>query len=138
MAASIQRPRVIPLLAAAFCLFAATLAACQTNTPAQTLTEQDAGKTVTVKVGDTLRVELDGNVTTGYNWIPAAQTPALLTQREPTSVTPQSALPGAPGKIVLQFVASATGQTRLKLDYKRIWETDVPPAKTYEVTVVVK
>ena len=30
-------------MAAAFCLFAATLAACQTNTPAQTLTEQDAG-----------------------------------------------------------------------------------------------
>ena len=32
------------------------------------LTEADNGKTVTVKVGDTVQVILPGNPTTGYSW----------------------------------------------------------------------
>lgn len=53
-------------------------------------------------------------------------------------VTPESDQLGAPGKIVLQFKAVAQGQTLLRLDYKRVWETDVAPEKSFEVTVVVK
>ncbi len=99
---------------------------------------QDAGKTITMKTGDTLIVTLDGNITTGYNWIPAAQNPVLLNQLGDATVTPDSDLIGAPGKIVLQFKAVAQGQTVLHLDYKRSWETGVAPEKTFEVTVVVK
>ena len=102
------------------------------------VTEQEAGKTITLKTGETLAIELDGNITTGFDWIPAPQDPALLEQVGKPEVTPESDLPGAPGKIVLQFKAVAQGQTLLHLDYKRSWETDVAPEKTFEVAVVVK
>jgi inhibitor of cysteine peptidase len=98
----------------------------------------DAGETVTLKTGDTLLIELDGNITTGFNWIPAPQDPVLLEQVGESEVTPASDLPGAPGKILLQFKAVARGQAVLRLDYKRSWETNVAPEKTFEVTVVVK
>jgi inhibitor of cysteine peptidase len=100
--------------------------------------QPDAGKTITLKTGEALLIELDGNITTGFNWIPAPQDPVLLSQVGDAVVTPESNLPGAPGRIVLQFKAVAQGQTRLRLDYKRSWETGVAPEKTFEVTVVVK
>ncbi len=120
-------------------LLIGSLAACQ---PAAAdpikIGAQDAGKTIALKMGDTLIVTLDGNVTTGFNWIPAAQNPVLLNQVGDVTVTPDSDLVGAPGKIVLQFKAVTQGQTVLHLDYKRSWETDVTPEKTFEVTIVVK
>ena len=100
--------------------------------------QPDAGKTITLKTGDVLLIELDGNITTGFNWIPALQDPLLLSQVGDAEVTPESNLTGAPGRIVLQFKAVAQGQTLLRLDYKRSWETGVAPEKTFEVTVVVK
>ena len=115
-----------------------TLSACQSSNQSVTITEADAGKTITLNKGDTLIVQLDGNITTGFNWIPAAQDPVLFEQVGEPEVTPQSDLVGAPGKIVQQFKAVASGQTTLHLDYKRSWETDVTPERTYEVIVVVK
>lgn len=100
--------------------------------------EQDAGKTVTLKTGDMLVVSLDGNLTTGFNWVPAPQNPTLLKQVGEPEVTPDSSELGAPGKIVLKFEAAAKGRTALQLDYKRPWEENTAPEKVFEVTVVVK
>jgi inhibitor of cysteine peptidase len=119
-------------------LLAGGLTACQITAGPLTLREQDAGKTITLNTGDTLFVELDGNVTTGFNWIAAPQKPILLNQVGEAEVTPESDLVGAPGKIVLRFEAVAQGQTVLHLDYKRSWEADEAPEKSFEVTVVVK
>jgi predicted secreted protein len=100
--------------------------------------EQDANKTIELKTGETLVVSLDGNITTGFNWVPGSQNPALLKQVGEAEVTPASNLLGAAGKIVLKFEAAAKGQTILHLDYKRPWEQNTPPEKTFEVIVVVK
>jgi inhibitor of cysteine peptidase len=100
--------------------------------------EQDAGKTIELKTGDTLVVSLDGNITTGFNWIPAPQNPALLEKVGDTEVAPVDDKLGAPSKIVLQFKANAKGQAILHLDYKRSWEENTAPEKTFDVTVVVK
>ncbi len=121
-------------------LMIGTLTACKPAAAANPIQigEQDAGKIIEMKTGDTLVISLDGNITTGYNWIPAPQNPELLKQVEAAQVTPQSDLPGAPGKIVLHFKAAAKGQTLLHLDYKRSFEKDTAPEKTFEVTVVVR
>lgn len=119
-------------------LLAGSLAACQSTAEPIRISEKDAGKIITMKNGDTLLVELDGNVTTGFNWIPAPQKPVLLSQMDEAKVTPESNKIGAPGKIVLSFKAVAQGQTALHLDYKRSWDANVTPAKTFEVTVIVK
>lgn len=119
-------------------LLAGSLVACQSTAEPIKIGEQDAGKTITLKTGDTLLIELDGNTSTGFNWIPAAQNPILLNRVGETEVTPESDQPGAPGKVVLQFEAVSQGQTLLHLDYKRAWEAEVEPEKIFEVTVVVE
>jgi len=121
-----------------FVLFLGSAAACQSSDKSITISEQDAGKTITLKIGDTLIIELDGNITTGFNWFPAPQNPPLLTRMGVPEATPESDLIGAPGKIVLKFQAIAKGQTLLHLDYKSEWESNVPAEKSFEVTVVVK
>lgn len=122
-----------------FILIVGMLAACNTNaTDTVNISEQDAGKTIEVKAGDTIVISLEGNITTGFNWIPAPQDPVLLEQIGDIEVTPVSDAIGAPGTIVLKFKANEKGQTVLRLDYKRSWEEDVAPEKTFDVTVVVK
>lgn len=120
-------------------LITGMLTAC-TSDKAYTVnvTEQDAGKTIELKTGDTLTISLEGNMTTGFSWIPAPQNPVLLEQVGDVAVTPVSDAVGAPGTLVLTFKATTAGQTTLHLDYKRSWEENVAPEKTFEVTVTVK
>ncbi len=115
-------------------------AACsQASDPVVNISESDAGKTIELKKGNTLVVSLEGNVTTGFNWeMDSSSAPAFLQQIGSTEVTPASDAVGAPGTIVLKFSAVQTGQAPLKLIYHRAWEKGVAPAKTYEVSVVVK
>ena len=113
-------------------------AACSQAADPVNISESDAGKTIELKKGDTLVVSLEGNITTGFNWEMAAPGPANLKQIGEPEVTPTSGLVGASGTIVLKFSAVQTGQATLKLIYHRAWEKEVPPEKTYEVTVVVK
>lgn len=120
-------------------MIAGMMTACKSSSVKSiTISEQDAGKTIELKTGDTLIVSLEGNMTTGFSWIPAAQKPALLEQVGDVTVTPASDAVGAPGKIILTFKATEKGQATLHLDYKRSWEENVAPEKTFEVTVVVK
>ena len=115
------------------------LTACQTgSTNTVTINEDDAGKTIELKTGDTLLVSLEGNMTTGFSWIPAPQDPVLLELVGDVTITPESDAVGAPGTLVLTFKATKTGQTTLHLDYKRSWEEGVTSEKVFDVTVVVK
>ena len=122
-----------------FVIWITILTACQSAANETiSIDAKNAGEVIEMKTSDMLVVALDGNITTGFNWIPAAQDPVLLEQVGDAEVTPEGEGLGAPGKIVLQFKAVAEGQTKLKLEYKRAWETDVQPENTFEVTVVVK
>jgi len=115
------------------------LAACAVvSSDTISIDEQDAGKTIELKTGDTLEISLNGNLTTGFNWIPAVLDPALLEQVGEIEVTPASDQPGAPGIIIIKFKAIATGQTNLHLDYKRPWEDTAVPEQTFDVTVIVE
>lgn len=102
------------------------------------LTEKDAGRTVEMKAGDTLQVTLEGNPTTGYDWERASGDEAVLEQLGASTYKADSDLIGSGGQVTLRFEAVAAGQTTLQLVYHRPWETDEPPAETFEVTVVVK
>jgi inhibitor of cysteine peptidase len=103
-----------------------------------TLTDADAGKTIELQNGNLLVVTLDGNITTGFNWEMVPQTSAVLKQLGEPVVTPDSSALGAGGKISLKFQAVKTGQASLTLIYHRSFEKDVPPEKTFEVTILVK
>jgi inhibitor of cysteine peptidase len=116
-----------------------SLAGCKTGASAPlVLTEKDAGTTISLNQGDTLVVALDGNITTGYTWEMLPMNPAVLQQVGIAEVTPDTAALGAGGKIALKFLAVKSGQAPLQLVYRRSFEQDVAPAKTFEVNVKVK
>ena len=102
------------------------------------LTEKDAGRTVEMKVGDTLQVMLEGNPTTGYDWERASGDEAVLEQLGASTFKADSDLMGSGGQVTLRFKAVAAGQTTLQLVYHRPWEEDVEPLETFSVQVVVR
>jgi len=102
------------------------------------ITAGDDGKTITMNMGQTLDVTLDGNVTTGYNWIMQSMDPAILKQVGDPVYTPESNQIGAPGKIVLTLQPVKTGQANLVLNYMRPFEKKYCPSRTFQVTIVVK
>ena len=115
-----------------------TLGACQ-SAAGETIiiNEQHTGQTIELNTGDFLEVMLNGNITTGFNWVPVPQNPELLEQVGDVQVTPASDLIGAPGVIVLKFKAIRAGETNLHLDYKQPWDAATAPEQTFDVTVVV-
>lgn len=118
--------------------FALSLCACSAGEAGTTVTEKDAGKTITLAVGDVLTVNLEGNITTGYNWEPENKDLQILEMAEEPSYAPENNMPGSPGVITLRFKAVAVGEEILKLVYHRSWETDVDPLETFAIIVEVK
>ena len=97
------------------------------------------GTRVTIRRGAEVKVILDANVTTGFQWqVPPNAAPVLAPIGERIylgrSADPRST--GGGGMNIFRFRGEQPGRVTLQFDYRRAWET-VPPAKTvrYEVTV---
>jgi len=103
------------------------------------ITKADDGKTIQAIVGQTIEVSLPSNPTTGYEWLIRGN-PALLTFITSEFVADAQGQKriGAGGTQKLRFEASAAGNVAIVLDYKRPWEKDKAPAKTFTVAVEVK
>ena len=101
------------------------------------LSAKDSGSTQTMQVGQQLRLSLDSNPTTGYQWT-VDDIPAPLAQSDEATFTASSGAIGSGGTEVWTFVARAAGQGTLKLKYSRSFEATTPPVKSFEVKVDVK
>jgi predicted secreted protein/putative hemolysin len=117
------------------------------NQPAESavdkmLTDSDKGSNVSLKVGDTLTVELKSNPSTGYSWHVSANDETVLQQvGEPQfDLGNQTPVPGAGGTQTFTFKAVGKGKTTLTLLYTRPWETTVTPTPddTWSVNVTVE
>jgi predicted secreted protein len=93
---------------------------------------------VQLRVGDTLRVVLAANVSTGYSWQVAANDAAILQPGSSQNTPAAQQRMGAPGRQTLSFTAKALGQDHLTLHYARPWEKHAQPARTYALSVTVK
>jgi inhibitor of cysteine peptidase len=123
--------------------------AATTTLPAEVhLKDADNGATVRLARGGTLTVTLESNPSTGFSWYLAALAgPELELVGEPQYVPPVSTTPvvGAPGTQVFTFRATGIGMpppgtpavVQVALDYKRSFEPDVPPEKTFRITVEI-
>lgn len=103
-------------------------------------TDTNNGQPATIKVGGRIIVELEANPTTGFTWEVSNIDTTILKQLGETEYKPASSapMPGSGGTQVLRFEAVAPGTTTLTLIYHRIFETNVPPAKTYTIKVTVE
>jgi len=107
--------------------------------PTSTITDQDNGKDIDLTTGERLIVKLTSNPTTGYGWAVAGDpAPLKLEKSAFHRSTKSSRVVGAPGVQVLQFSASSAGIANLTVVYRRSWEYNVPPVKTFSVRVNVR
>ena len=92
--------------------------------------------------GQELVVALASNPTTGYRWEVAEADEAILRQigdaEFKSSASGNPPLVGAGGTETFRFETIGAGTTTLKMIYRRSWEKDVPPIKTFTVQVVVR
>lgn len=102
------------------------------------LTAKDNGSKQTLAVGQQLRVTLDANPTTGYQWSVDGSLPSQLAQVGSAAYTSHSTAIGGGGSDLWTFTGASTGTGSLKLKYWRSFEPTATPAKTFEVQVEVR
>lgn len=100
--------------------------------------DNDNNSTVHVSKGDMLSVRLASNPTTGYMWHIVVQDTVQLSLLKEESELAGGKVVGGGGYQVWHFKAINLGSSSLELHYKRSWEKDQAPAKTYHITVEIK
>jgi inhibitor of cysteine peptidase len=105
--------------------------------PPAMITEADSAHPVALRIGQELVLKLKSNPSTGYLWVQAeTETPGLVVLGKP-AYKPGSALPGVSGVESWKFRAVKRGAQTLKLEYRRPWEKNTPPANTIVLHVTV-
>ena len=94
---------------------------------------QQQDNEIVAQVGETFRVELEGNPTTGYEW-GLAQDNARFRLVKKDYAHPGAAI-GASTKERFQIEALKPGSTTLTFEYKRSWETTVLHTKSFRLRV---
>lgn len=110
---------------------------------AQETAPTEAPELISVRVGETVSVTLEGNPTTGYTWNLAepmkANAPVLVTMsygRVPDA-DEENPCCGSPCPTIVKMTGVHAGAASVTLEYKRIWETDTPARKTRTFVVTV-
>lgn len=104
-------------------------------------TEESVAMAVTLPVGAVHTMILAGNPTTGYTWNATVKSgDAVRVETElmpPTKKQDGLIACGAPSPTKVVFTAEKVGEAVIVLEYKRVWETDTPAAKTVTCKVTV-
>jgi predicted secreted protein len=100
------------------------------------LCENDSGKIVEILVGDELEIILLGNPTTGYVWEVNSLDSNVLSLGKADFIANDKAI-GSGGMEIIKFHAIAAGTSVVRLIFHRPFEHNIPPLKTFEVTVII-
>jgi inhibitor of cysteine peptidase len=110
-----------------------------TNPKTVTVTEKEKDTTVTLNKGDVLVVKLSIQGGTGYTWVVAKKNAAVLKPMgKPETEKPDKPKPGGSLTMVFRFTAEAKGTSDLEMEYKRPFEKDKAPLKTFKLSVKVE
>lgn len=106
----------------------------------QVLTKDDSGKTIQLKVGDEIRLELAANATTGFTWeLDPAVVAAGMIKVKDSGYNPDAAaagMVGVGGTAFWVIEAVKEGPCNLRLNYAQSW-SDATPADTFSVALVI-
>ncbi|USL45885.1 protease inhibitor I42 family protein [Priestia megaterium] len=100
------------------------------------LNEEDKGKTVTVKVQETLQINLKENASTGFSWLEEITPNQILFLVKEEFVENEFTHGGNTIHRWL-YKAIKPGQKKLRFIYQRPWIKDKPSTKEFEVNVYV-
>ncbi len=137
--------RISVVVSAGFLLFSLMLVAQlpqtpggqQKSAPAPTvITDQDNGKDIDLPAGGSLVVRLNSNPSTGYSWaIKGDPSPLRLVKSSTKKNSQTGHAVGAPVMQQFKLTAVSAGMASLTLEYRRPWEYNVAPARTFKVRV---
>lgn len=98
---------------------------------------------ISIRVGETSTISLEGNPTTGYTWNLAEplkeNAPVLVTMSYGSVPDEDEENPccGAPCPTIVKMTGVHAGAASFTLEYKRVWETDMPAMQTRTFVVTV-
>jgi len=122
-------------------LFLFTASGCRTTGGhAHNLTGKDTGSTLYLKQGDSIRVELQSNPSTGYIWNVDGKPDSdviRLVLRQFVAQDKEKNITGAPRQEEFIYKAVGVGETGIRLSLKRPWER-TQPRETFQVRIVIK
>ena len=87
-----------------------------------TVTKEQAGGEIALKVGDILQIELPSRGGTGYSWFAKATGAPYLKLISETTRQVGEPHPGSPVMQVWRFKAAQPGACEIKMAYYRAWE----------------
>ena len=102
------------------------------------ITEEQNGGIVAMIVHDTMRIQIEGNPTTGFTWEPENLDKSLLEPVGEPRFTSNSNLAGGNGVFTFTFKALKAGVTHLRLIYHRPFEKNTPPAQLFDITLDIQ
>lgn len=109
---------------------------CDDFTDSATVTRQ-----LTIGVGETFRVALCSNASTGFSWTENAvisDNAAVSQVRHEYDEPNSGSAVGTAGRELWTFNALRAGTTTITVEYARPWEEGVPPERTFELTVTIE
>ena len=131
--------RVTALLGAILLLHVSGAVAAETGKAdaMQSLTEADNGRTVDLRVGESVRLTLPENATTGYRWTVDHLDREVV---DPAGSEPHYAggAVGSAGQVTFDFKAKKAGSGEVALKYWRHFEGDGSIAKRFSVRINAK
>lgn len=137
---------IFSILAATIVMIGCSKSARLPSTVTVVQKNDEPGKTVNAVLGDTIFVEMPGDMSAGYLWEllpldPDTSGLALVEGRYTPGNAPDPGgrpVVGAPGKFTYVMRTVHVGEEKLEFVYRRSFEKDKPPAKTFTVTMKVK
>jgi inhibitor of cysteine peptidase len=121
-------------------LSALLLAGCSTNGDDDegiVVTGDDNGTSVEVNQGDHVRIELDSNPTTGYEWAVDSTDETILVYEGSSYESKNGDRVGQGGTQTFTFQAADPGKAEIHLKYWRSWEGDSSVIERFDVTITV-
>ena len=101
------------------------------------LSEADQGVVVQARTGDLIEVRLHEMPSAGYRWVVDSPADKVLDPIDPSYEFAEGRV-GAANTACFRFRVKAAGTGAIRLSYRRPWEKDEPPLKTYEATVAAR
>ena len=101
------------------------------------LTPLDNGKSITLKVGESVRISLGENPGTGFRWALQPSDDKVLGLSASDFIQTFETGAGGGGQRVWKFVAQKSGEVRLVVNRLRAWEGDKSTVERFEVTIRV-
>ncbi len=95
----------------------------------------DDGRQIDLSRGQILVVELESSPGTGFSWVVDQIPDRVLQQEGESQFKSDSTLLGAPSVQTIRFRVIGAGQGTLRLAYRRPWEKDVAPTKTFVLNI---